>query len=349
MQRFCDALRAIGLDWIDVCLDATPDKDADPAPPLEEARAASPDEMRAAVLRAAAASATINCAPWLGVVFFLSWKLEQRWRDDDERPLIGSPLTGMRSETIKDEAWLRTHFCYLSEEALHGARNGGLWAAGNHLVLVAWLSTDRRHADDEQRDHGVRMFARAITAHTVRATDPHVNEARLITPEWQRSIVRSGWDSIVECARRFERELHACTAREAERHAARMQAARARWFEERERAAEEDADGGDFAATAGELPDLPPPAVPLVHARSLDRAHAGAVACGPGRFEKDSIPALDDEPRHGVRFGVTRNRIDRGTADAPILVVEGLGQCLDRPWRELRCLLGLAAPQGNEA
>jgi len=314
VQRFCDALRAVGMDWIDVCLDAAPDPDADPAEQLDEAIAATPDEMRGALHRVAAASSTLNCGAWLGVAFHLSFKLEQRARIEGERALIRSPLwrdwaakttrdgyTG--DDVLKDEAWLRTHFCYLAEQALHSARNGGLWSAGNHLVLVGWLSTDRWQADEEKKDHGVRLFARAITNHTVRATEPLVNQARLITPERQRSIVRSGWDSIVECARLFERELHACTARETDAHAERADAARVAWAAAREAAAG-DPDQAMLAASPAETPALPPPALPIVLRSSAARAHAGAIACGPGRFEKDSILALDaasDAAMHRLR------------------------------------------------
>ena len=294
VRGFCDALKAIGMDWIDVCLDKETERNADPAPPVDESIAASPDEMRDSLMRAAAASATINCAPWLGVVFELSWKLERRWRGDDERPLIRSPLkmdrdTGvLEIDVLKDEAWLRLHFCYLAEQALHSARNGGLWSAGNHLVLVAWLSTDRRHADDHEKDHGVRMFARAITSHTVRATEPNSEEARLITPTWQRAVTRSGWDSVVECARRFERELHSCTSRIHTAHADRMREVQSEW--QRQVASDE---AGATDGMPAVLPDLPTPPTPVVHKRSIDRAHAAAVACGPGRFEKESIPGLD--------------------------------------------------------
>jgi hypothetical protein len=272
VQRFCDALKAIGVYWIDACLDENIACNANPNPgsPLVETNAASADEMRNAIMRAAAASASINCAQWLRVVFELSWRLEQRWREANGRPLIRSNLVNkeLHLNVLKDEAWLRTHFCYLAEQALHSARIGGMWTVGNHLVLVARLSTDRRHTDVHKKDHGVRAFARAITSHTVRATEPYAEQAQLITPTWQRAVTRSGWDSIVECARLFERELHACTERLHTAH-------------------------GNRATTV--LPNSPPPPpTPVVHERSIDRKRVAAVACGPDRFEKDRIPALDE-------------------------------------------------------
>ena len=52
---------------------------------------------------------------------------------------------------------------------------------------------------------GVRIFARAITTHTVRGTGPEASRAMLLTSDWRREVETRGWDSVVECARAFER------------------------------------------------------------------------------------------------------------------------------------------------
>ena len=182
--------------------------------------------MLGTLCRVAQSHATLHCAPWLSVAFALACALEEFYQAGDggglaEPPLIRSPQSVAidaitAADVRKDEAWLRTHFCYLAEQALHSARVGGMWAAGAHLVLVAWVSTapsapngpaSRRTSD------GVRLFARAITPHTVRDVDNEAVDARLLTPDWRRSVEAHGWDSVVECAREFERALHARNVR----------------------------------------------------------------------------------------------------------------------------------------
>ena len=188
----------------------------------------------------------------------------------------------------------------LAEQALHGARRGGMWAAGSHLVMVAWVATRREDADgelkplhgpDDDDANGVRLFARAITAHTVRDGQPDADRARLLTPDWRREVEARGWDSVVECARAFERVLHA-------RNVLAQLAALA--------------DVRELGARHTR------PRVPAVLASGIERHRAAAKATGPGRFDKASVASLDTATDVAMlRF---RERVQEAHAHDGILV-----------------------------
>jgi len=138
-------------------------------------------------MRVAVSQSSVHSGQWLSMAFKIACRLEQSMRTHHEPPLLHSPL-GM-----EDEAFLRLHFCMQTEIALTSARRGGggLWSSDNLLVLVSWISVDT--------DTGVAVFARSLTKHT---------PACLVDPDWEHVVQRRGDDSVVECARAFERALH---------------------------------------------------------------------------------------------------------------------------------------------
>ena len=327
--NFCDAMRAIGLDWLNDCLREQHEvaregegeegeaMDADaPGEAVPLAIAVVDAEMLGTLCRVAQSHATLHCAPWLSAAFALACALEDFYQARDggglaEPPLIRSPQSAAidaitAADVRKDEAWLRTHFCYLAEQALHSARVGGMWAAGAHLVLVAWVSTAPsapNGPDLEADEDGVRLFARAITPHTVREVDNEAVDARLLTPNWRRSVEAHGWDSVVECAREFERALHARNVRALWLHDEAI---------ERQRAIAADAE------VAIEPPALEPPRMPAVPPSGLERYRAAAKATGPGRLDKGGVASLDEAS--DVALQRFRERVQETDAHDGILV-----------------------------
>lgn len=307
VDNFCDALRAIGIDWLRNCVQSQSDTTEEG---VDYHIAVSPAEMLSALCRASTAHATLHCGTWLSTAFAFAVELEKHYQGSNpglgERPLLRSPLAGvLASEKVKDEAWLRSHFCYLAEQALHGARRGGMWAAGSHLVLAAWVATQPEDPEgkaqedvDADDSNGVRLFARAITPHTVRDTGPESSRALLLTPDWRREVDARGWDSVVECARAFERALHDRNTSERHRHAHVL---------------------ADFIGSDSEEPEPLGPPMPVVLTHSVDRNRAGATAAGAGRFDEGRVPSLDVPSELAMeRF---RLRCQDAEAHANILVV----------------------------
>ena len=305
--NFCDAMRAIGVDWLEGCVRTNDGNQVGEVESLDEAvprkLAVADGEMLGTLCRVAQSHATLHCAQWLSVSFALACALEEFYQAGDKGGLAEPPLIRSSqsiatdaitaSDVRKDEAWLRTHFCYLAEQALHSARVGGMWAAGAHLVLAAWVSTvslspDASEADPD--DDSVRLFARAITPHTVRDVDNEAVDARLLSAEWRHSVEAHGWDSVVECAREFERVLHARNVL-------------AQWQHSQTSESSE--------------PDTPP-RVPAVLASGIERHRAAAKATGPGRFDKASVASLDTATDVAMlRF---RERVQEAHAHDGILV-----------------------------
>lgn len=196
---FCQALRAVGMQWIQ---DITDGKSS-----------AFLVEARRTLERVGTSQAAMHCSAWLAVAFDFSKALERHMQDVEKEPaLIKSPIDyesaraiGSRISAREDEAYLRMHFRMQTEHALHNARRGGLWKPGKQLVLAAWVATAPDSGDD------VRIFARAITEHSI------PQEAWLLKPGWRESIERRGDDSIIDCALEFERALHACNVALAKR------------------------------------------------------------------------------------------------------------------------------------
>lgn len=289
--NFCDALKAIGLDWLKNCIESQSDV---PEEAIDVRIAVQPPEMLDTLARVSASHAVLHCGQWLSVAFAFAVELE-RHHQRTARPLLRSPLdNGLAEDRLKDEAWLRSHFCYLTEQALHSARHGGMWAAGAHLILAAWVATQPEDTDgkrmeeiDAPDDDGLHIFARAITPHSVRGDTPPELNALLLTPDWRRTVETRGWDSVVECARAFERALHTRNVTMRQAYADELKAQAERQAADKAQAAEQQ---------AAELPLVEPPlgpAMPVLLAHSVDRQRAGAKAMGPGRFDMLKVPALD--------------------------------------------------------
>lgn len=316
--NFCDAMRAIGLDWLEGLVGATGGavvgedvvvgEAESPDQAVPRAIATVDGEMLGALCRVAQSHATLHCAKWLSVSFALACALENFYQSEDtnglgEPALIRSPLSGAitKADVRKDEAWLRTHFCYLAEQALHSARVGGMWAAGAHLVLAAWVSTAPlvpNSPDNDPSDDGVRIFARAITPHTVRDVDNEAVDARLFGPAWRRSVEAHGWDSVVECAREFERALHSRNVLAKGQYVAAVR---------RETAKTDEAWQVD-----------PPPRVPAIPESGIERHRAAGKATGPGRFDRAAVPSLDTAT--DVAMQRFRERVQEAHAHNGILI-----------------------------
>ena len=295
VDGFCGALKAVGMDYLKGHIQGeTADRPEDAVP---DGISLTNGEMLNTLCRASTADASLHCGTWLTVAFAFAVELERYYQTKTpgvglgERPLLRSSCCkGLDGNRLKDEAWLRSHFCYLTEQALHSSRSGGMWAAGKHLVLVAWVATEGQDLDgaavdpeddDPDDDDGLMMFARAITPHTVRGTGVGAADALLLTPDWRREVEARGWDSVVECARAFERALHNRNTVEVQRHRLLRQG-------ELERFREQFPDLDDK-----QLPLLGVPRMPVLLAHSIDRQRAAAKAAGPGCFDADKVQPLD--------------------------------------------------------
>ena len=293
VDGFCAALKAMGLDYLDSCVKSGGGRislsDQRAAVPFESA--VTKEELLNTLCRASTAHASLHCGTWLTVAFAFAVELERHYQTT-EWPLLRSPCCDGRAvDRLKDEAWLRSHFCYLTEQALHSSRSGGMWAAGKHLVLVAWVATEEQKLDgrplggedpDADNDANVMMFARAITPHTVRGNGILADDALLLTPDWRREVEARGWDSVVECARAFERALHARNTIEQRRIQLAREGEEQRYREQ-------------FPDKSGDVP-LPPldaAHMPFLPASSVDRQRAAADASGPGCFDATAVRPLD--------------------------------------------------------
>lgn len=305
VTNFCAAMRAIGADWIVSC---TRSKLTD----HDDGGVGT--EVLGTLCRVAQSHATLHCGAWLSVSFALACELEGLYQVEDSKG-VGEPALIRAPQSVKsvaitahdlqkEEAWLRTHFCYLTEQALHSARVGGMWAAGSHLVLAAWVSTTPLASDGinlDADDEGMRIFARAITPHTVRDTENEVVDARLLSSEWRRSVAAHGWDSIVECAREFERALHARNVLACQQHAR------------------------DVELEGGAPEEMwkigVPQRVPALPTSGVDRLCAAAKATGPGRFDSVGVRSLD--PATDVAMKRFRERVHGESVDRILICSTG--------------------------
>ena len=238
-------------------------------------------EMEAALMRVSVSQASIHNAHWLAMAFSIACELEKWMQLTLREPaLIRSPLASRDTvidnlvldvHKTEDDAALRSHFCMQGEHALTGARKGGMWRGNHHLILATWLCVDR----GGKSGPGVSVFARAITPHTIDVTEIQASAVRLITDEWKREVKRRGDDSVVECAREFERALHARNI-------------------------------GEIAAASasGEVAIMP-----VLPRRSCWRKRAAALASGSDFLNPAVVPDLDEAT------GVTLRRLRAAQAD----------------------------------
>jgi len=266
-------------------------------------------------MRVCASQASIHCPHWLHMSFAFACKLEAHMqKTKTEPPLIKSSMrmdgeSNLAKDIVNDDAFLRTHFCMQAEHALGAARRGGMWSGGNHLVLVAWLACPPKG----QNDSGVRIFARAITEHSIADHAEGVMKARLVTPQWKASIEKSGHDSVIECARLFERALHERNISALEDEAGAADTILARW----EDAGIVDEQGRD-AAWAQELAESA--SLPHVPRHSFDVSRVAALATGPAAFDVNVVPSIDA----ATNLSLQRVRVAQQTATvhASLLVVQ---------------------------
>ena len=197
--KFCNALRAVGLEWVRIIgkkeTDGTPVKEIKCAGHATTLWAA---DVKRTLQRMGTCQSAYHSDEWMRASFDISKIMERNRECENEPALIESPIdfksanaVNTKADALRDEAYLRMHFRLQAEHALHNARRGGLWGANNSLILAAWLSTNE----------GVKLFARTLTEHGT--------TARLFEPGWRDQVERSGADSVVDCALEFERALHA--------------------------------------------------------------------------------------------------------------------------------------------
>lgn len=278
---FLEALEQLALGWMPyVAGDELPDEDD-----------MSADEMEAALMRVSASQSSVHNGRWLAMAFTVTCKLEE-WMQGPlgEPPLIQSSLKAssdpvLGANVTRDEAALRNHFCLQAEHALTGARKGGMWTGNHHLVLVAWLCVNRSETDDS--DPGVRVFARAITSHTIPDTEIQASAARLITEEWKHQVKRRGDDSVVECAREFERALHARNMDAIAQAKLGVDEIVARWKFAGKTVGDEDLALAAKITTAA-------PTMPTLPKHSAWRHHAASLVGGPALLDPTAISDLDE-------------------------------------------------------
>ena len=118
VDGFCAALKAMGLDYLDSCIKSGGGRislsDQRAAVPFESA--VTKEELLNTLCRASTAHASLHCGTWLTVAFAFAVELERHYQTT-EWPLLRSPCCDGRAvDRLKDEAWLRSHFCYLTEQ-----------------------------------------------------------------------------------------------------------------------------------------------------------------------------------------------------------------------------------------
>lgn len=219
VEDWCACMTAIGAEWNARIKDEDraallpPPKSSDdqgpsreeglePLFPAPNVRAATTAEYRDSLDRVAASQASLNHGRWLAMSFKFACLAEET-----RLPLIKSHIDlnapasrAMGPDLTADNAWLRLNFRHQSEQVLHSGRRGGMFTAGNHLVLCAWVVVPPMLPSD----NGVRIFARTLTTHTV---DTINEKARLLSDGWRQTTARRGDDSVVATAIEFERAL----------------------------------------------------------------------------------------------------------------------------------------------
>lgn len=289
VNAWCAAMTAIGDSWIEA---------ARANAPLEQrkydkkyaVRSISLDQCHDSLSRAAASQAALHIGKWLAMVFRFAHAQEETLCRRGMPPLIRSPIDlsapdcrSMAPDVHSDNAWLRLNFRLQAELTLHAARRGGMWTQGNHLVMVAWVVAPKSRI--HEWDVGTRVFARAITRHTVDTAVPSYQEALLFSAEWKQNIERRGHDSIVDAAMQFERALQAYNERE-------MRVLHPQRVEISKRVAPDAKSTDDVSA---------PPVLPHVPRTSRDRQMAGGMAQGPTHLDPTLVGSLDDATDAALR------------------------------------------------
>jgi len=293
VNDWCAAMTAIGTSWhaqnqTAVLASMLPPRKGSADGPSREAvlqdlfpavvpsvRPVTTAERSDSLARVYASHAVTNHGQWLTMAFKFACLAEDSLKALKDPPLIRShidlanPTTrAMGTDETADNAWLRLNFRHQAEQVLHSGRRGGMFTAGNHLVLCAWVTVP---VTAKPGDTGVRIFARAMTTHTVATSDP---SARLFSDSWRQATERRGDDSIMAAALEFERKLH-------ERNSNELNTLYPKRKEQSDKATKE----------TGGSPD--PPSLPYLHTSSRERMTAGAIAEGPTRFDGNAVEALD--------------------------------------------------------
>lgn len=271
------AMQAIGNEWVEQ-LTQFSEKDFVGDVSTQAIRSVTRDECRDSLERAFASHASINHGQWLAIVFRLACDFEGRL-SAFRPPLITSHLDvkadnsrALGADVTCDNAWLRLNLRHQAEQVLHSARRGGMLVPGNNLVLVAWLATPRA----VHGDAGVRIFARALSEHTVKSSQA---QARLVSTKWRNTTQARGDDSVVATALEFERALQSyCTLEHREEWPLR---------EGIRKKAMSVLENGDFGEPLAAI-------LPMVPKSSKETQIAAAIASGPAKLDGERVLALDE-------------------------------------------------------
>jgi len=273
VEGWCKAMNAVGTAWSAQLLSGAVFALETSSPTVRSITAV---ECRDSLDRVSASHATLNHGKWLAIAFKFACLAEEAHAATGP-PLIKSHIDlnapnsrAMAPDLNADNAWLRLNFRQQAEQVLHSGRRGGMFTAGNHLVLCAWIVVHTSMPGD----NGVRVFARALTTHTVDAAD---KKARLLSDAWRATTERRGDDSVVATALEFERHLNDYNVIEhntywPERESARIKALEVLPKDE---------------STPTE------PLLPYVPTTSRAAQMAAATAEGPTKFDGDKVQDLD--------------------------------------------------------
>lgn len=277
VDSWCAAMTAIGTSW-HLRIQEAALAAALPSPfPPPNVRPVSIAECKDSLARVSASHASINHGKWLAMAFKFACLAEEAQATvgpaliKSHIDLSAPNSRAMAPDLVADNAWLRLNFRHQTEQVLHSGRRGGMFTAGNHLVLVAWVLVPV----SIQGDNGVRVFARALTKHTVDAAD---STARLLSDAWRKTIERRGDDSIVSTGLEFERALQAYNTKE--------RATDWRKREDNRLEAMKVLDNDKSTPTV--------PILPYVPNSSRASQIAGAIAEGPSKFDGERVYALDE-------------------------------------------------------
>jgi hypothetical protein len=280
-----DCMHTIGEHWLSTLSNKTVFPEEAGRASKSIVRGMTEQECRDTLARAYASQASVNHGKWLAMCFKLACRAETIHCATKAPPLISSHIdlkdvscTKMRPDVDCDNAWLRLNFRLKAELVLNSARRGGMLTAGNHVVLVAWLVVP----PTEAKDNGVRVFARALTEHTIAAGATVV--ARLVpdADAWRKNVSRRGDDSVLVAALEFERALQAYNTQELVTHWPARERVRTKSFE-----AVPKSEAADAANVASD------PLLPYVPSTSRVRQLSAAHAQGPTRLDTNHVASLD--------------------------------------------------------
>lgn len=284
VDAWCNCMQAIGEHWTARLGNGSVFAVEPSGKATSVVRAITKQECENTLARAHASQASINHGKWLSMCFKLACQAETNHCSTDAPPLICSHIdlkhrccTKMRPDLDCDNAWLRLNFRLKSELVLNSARRGGMLTAGNHVVLVAWVAVPPAEASD----NGVRIFARALTEHTVAAG---ATAGRLVqdAAAWRKTVTDRGDDSIVMAALEFERTLQAYNTLELTTYWPAREDVRKAVF-----SALPKSEAAEKANVALE------PLLPHVPITTRARQSAAAHAQGPMRLDAKHVASLD--------------------------------------------------------